>query len=64
MTKVKTSITLSPETHARLTQQAAREHRTISNMVERVIEKIFGTAKPAEVLADRQQPEPATTEGK
>ena len=42
MKKIKTSISLLPDTHARLTEQAVSEHRTISNMVESVIEKIFG----------------------
>ena len=45
MSKIKTSISLSPETHAVLTAQAAEEQRTVSNMVERVIEKVFGKSR-------------------
>lgn len=49
MEKIKTSITLRADTHARLTQQAQAEHRTLSNMVESVIERIFGRPKKPRV---------------
>ena len=54
MAKIKTSITLNADTHARMLEQAAKEHRSISNMVESVIEKIFGRSKkpaPAATIA-------------